>query len=124
MRHLLAVAYFLAALTLTTSAHAQTCAFPARCLTQDRVNALVDVACARARAKELEFDGLRREYDAAASGWQRCLGGLDQVEARGVALEIERDQLRAELASRWPWWVWAGVGVLAGAVSVVAVWRI
>jgi ferric-dicitrate binding protein FerR (iron transport regulator) len=109
-------------LTLTTWptwSHSQTvCEAPNKCATGAQINAAADVLCRRARAKETEFDGLRRQLDENSAAWERCRGALQTTDAQRMALTQELEAAKHELSERWPWWSGVVVGAVLGAGAV------
>lgn len=121
MKRTLAVAYFLAALTLTPEAYAQTCDAPRRCLSADQVDNVARVLCAKDAERARQFDGLRLELDEANAGWHQCRGAGLTLQAERDALLLEVQSLRDERSARWPWFVWFGLGIVIPVATGAAV---
>jgi hypothetical protein len=67
------------------------------------------------------LDGAQQDAKKYRLELGRCEGELSATEAAALqyqakvdALTLYNAQLRAEAASRWPWYAWIGVGVLLG----------
>ena len=101
------------ALSLTTSTgwSQETCEEPARCMTRERVSALVDAKCIKDRAKAERVGELTADLKASETQTQFCEGRLAQIIAA-----------QPETAWRSPWWLrWGldiGVPVLATATGI------
>ncbi|NIN64312.1 MAG: hypothetical protein GTO63_06355 [Anaerolineae bacterium] len=56
------------------------------------------------------FPALRTSFEALSVSAAQCTGQLDLLAAQYEAEKLRADALSAELNSRWPWYVWAGIG--------------
>jgi hypothetical protein len=100
------------AILLVTSigsiAHAQTtCNPPNRCLSADRVNAVVDAACARARAAEARLPNVIDDLSKAQTERDHCRGELARLENTPAPEPVRRS----------PWWIRVALDVGIGALS-------
>lgn len=92
----------LAVLTLPATLHGQTQP-ETRCLTATELNDVTDHLCARARAKELQYDKLRLvadEYLVRAVAAEAKLDEYKGIDVRRVELERELAVVESERVSR------------------------